>query len=119
MHLLALVSSVAPGFTGGTDRPLILEFRGVPRKSLPQGASDVVTPLVAGLVLSVTRILRAALTKFRVCIKICNYSKKKQQKFFLARQGPWIIRTVLYPRPLTCQKGFFFAVLCVKMGLRV
>jgi len=29
----------------GTDMPLILEFRGAPRKSLPQGASDVVTPL--------------------------------------------------------------------------
>ena len=40
------------GSPGGTDRPLILEFRGAPRKSLPQGASDVVTPVVINITLT-------------------------------------------------------------------
>jgi len=30
----------------------------------------------AGLVLSITRILRAALTKFRVYVSMCNYSSQ-------------------------------------------
>jgi len=36
----------------------------------------VIKTCEAGLVLSVTRILRATMTKFRVYVYVCNYSPK-------------------------------------------